>query len=95
MNVSWTKTALDDLDAIYQFIARDSTDYAMHTIQGIIRRSEQIGAFPLSGRKVEKFDTNQLREIMQSGYRVIYHITPSRIDIIAVVHSARDVFGTE
>lgn len=95
MNVYWAKTALDDLDAIYQFIARVSTDYAVHSVQGIIRRSEQIGEFPLSGRKVAKFEVDQLREIVHGAYRIIYHITPTQIDIIAVVHSARDLLGTD
>lgn len=95
MNVYWTKTALDDLDAIFQFIARDSNDYAMHTVQRIIRCAEQIGAFPLSGRKVAKFDTDQLREVVQGAYRIVYYIKSSQIDVIAVVHSARDPFESE
>ncbi|WP_218927679.1 type II toxin-antitoxin system RelE/ParE family toxin [Halomonas sp. Alg239-R46] len=52
MNVFWTATAEAHLDAIYAYIAQDSEAYALSTVDKITRRSQQIGDFPASGRKV-------------------------------------------
>lgn len=51
MKVCWTDTAEAHLDAIYTYIAQDSEIYALRIVDQITKRSEQIGEFPLSGRK--------------------------------------------
>jgi len=47
--------------------------------------------FPKSGRRVPEYDVDQIREVFSDGYRIIYHICPERIDILAVIHGAMDV----
>lgn len=91
MNVHWTETAEAHLDAIYAYIARDSKTYALQTVDRITRRSRQIGDFPLSGRRVPEYDAEQVREVFFGSYRIIYHIKPDRIDVIAVLHGAMNV----
>ncbi len=89
MKVHGSATAEGHLDAIYAYIAKDSTTYALRMVDRLIRRSEQIAAFPLSGRRVPEFEMDQLREVFEGQYRIIYHIKPERIDVIAVLHGAR------
>ena len=55
------------------------------------RRSEQIANFPFSGRLVPEFETEQLREVIEGSYRIIYYIKPEQIDVIAVLHAARNI----
>ena len=94
MNVRWTDTAERHLDAIYDYIAQDSVTYALRTIDRITRNSQQIGDFPLSGRPVPEYDFGQMREVFVGSYRIIYHIKPEQIDIIAVLHGAMEVLRT-
>lgn len=54
------------------------------------RRSQQIADFPFSGRKVPEFDIDEIREVMEGPYRIIYLIKPDQIDVVAVIHGARD-----
>ena len=91
MNVHWTETAEAQLDAIYAYIAQDSKTFALRTVDQITRKSEQISQFPLSGRRVPEFDVNQIREIFYGSYRIIYHINPNQIDILAVIHGTMNV----
>ena len=91
MNVHWTNTAEGHLDAIYAYIALDSPEYAKRMVDRITRRSQQIAAFPLSGRKVPEYDIDQIREDIEGHYRIIYHIKPEQIDVVAVIHGAMDV----
>jgi len=61
MKVHWTATAEAHLDAIYAYIAQDSETYALRTVDQITRKSQQIGAFPLSGRRVPEYDMDQIK----------------------------------
>ena len=90
MTVHWTDTAQDHLDAIYAYIAQDSPEYALRMVDRITRRSQQIADVPLSGRRVPEYELNQIREVIERPYRIIYHIKPDQIDVIAVLHGARN-----
>ncbi len=52
MRVHWTDTAVTHLLGIYEYIACDSAIYAQRMIDRLTRRSEQLAAFPWSGRPV-------------------------------------------
>ncbi len=60
MKTHWTDTALDHLSAIHDYIAQDSKDYAKRVVDQLTRRSQQIGAFPHSGRIVPEFELEQI-----------------------------------
>jgi len=91
VNVHWTDTAEAHLAAIYRHIARDSPEYAKRMVDRLTRRSIQVADFPLSGRKVPEYNFEQIREIIEGPYRIVYHIRSDQIDVIAVLHGARDV----
>lgn len=91
MTVHWTDTAQDHLDAIYAYISQDSPEYALRIGDCLTRRSLQIAEAPLSGRRVPEYDMDQIREVIERPYRIIYHIKPDQIDVIAVLHGARNV----
>jgi len=91
MKVHWTETAERHLEAIYAFIAQDSAPYALRTVDQITRKSQQIGEFPMSGRRVQEYDMDQIREIFLGSYRIIYHIKSDQIDVIAVLHGSMEV----
>ena len=91
MKVYWTDSAQGHLDAIYAYIAQDSKTYARRTVDRITGKSRQIAAFPLSGRRVPEYDLDQIREVFSGPYRIVYHIRPDRIDVIAVIHGAMNV----
>ncbi|HBC89724.1 MAG TPA: type II toxin-antitoxin system RelE/ParE family toxin [Lentisphaeria bacterium] len=92
MKVHWTNTAEGHLDAIYDYIAQDSPEYALRMVDRITRRSQQIAAFPLSGHTVPEYEIEQIREIIEIPYRIIYYIKPDQIDILAVIHGAQNIF---
>jgi toxin ParE1/3/4 len=91
MKVHWTDTAEGHLDALYAYISQDSPEYAKRMADRLTRRSQQITDFPFSGRRVPEYDIDQIREIIEGPYRIIYHIKPDQIDVLAVIHGAMDV----
>ena len=89
MNVFWTDTAIQHLEAIYTYIAGNSPRYASRMVDRLSKRSQQIASFPLSGRVVPEFETEQIREVIEGSYRIIYYIKPEQIDILAVLHGSQ------
>jgi len=62
--------------------------YAKQMVDRLTRRSEQLGQFPQSGRMVPEYASEEIREVIEGSYRLIYRLRSDRIDIIAVIHSA-------
>jgi plasmid stabilization system protein ParE len=60
-------------------------------VDRLTRRSEQIADFPLSGREVAEFGVPQIRQVLDGPFRIIYYIKPDQIDLLAVVHGARQI----
>jgi len=46
---------------------------------------------PLSGRRVTEYDFNQIREVIEGSYRIIYHIKSDQVDVLAVIHGAMNI----
>lgn len=90
MEIHWTKTAVDHLDNIFRYIARDSERYALRTVDRITNRSIQISHQPLSGRIVPEITTPQIREVIEGPYRIIYYLKSDHIDVLAVIHGAEN-----
>ena len=89
MNVHWTDTAIAHLLAIYERIAQDTPLYAQRMVDRLTKGSEQIATFPESGRMVPEYEAPDIREVIESPYRLIYRIKADQIDVLAVVHGAQ------
>ena len=94
MKVHWTDAAEGHLDALYAYIAQDSPEYAKRMVDRLTQRSQQIAEFPFSGRRVPEYDIDQIREVIEGPYRIIYYSKPDQIDVLAVIHGAMDVPGS-
>jgi len=68
MRVLWSPQALRDLDAIREYIAKDSAHYAGLTVARIFSAVERLIQFPHSGRIVPERDEHEIREVI--GERV-------------------------
>ena len=89
MIVHWTDLAVENLADIHDYVSRTSPGYATLIIDRLIRRSEQIGTFPHSGRVVPEFTDPTLREVFEEPYRIVYRVKEDQIDVLAVIHGSR------
>ncbi|MHB8387838.1 type II toxin-antitoxin system RelE/ParE family toxin [Metallibacterium sp.] len=85
----WSSESLDDIDAIAQFIGRDSPHHAQRVVEGLLELGESITAHPLGGRVVPELGDVQVRERFLYSYRLIYEVRPDRIEVLAVLHGRR------
>jgi toxin ParE1/3/4 len=91
LRVHWTDTAAGHLTALHDYIARDSEVYARRMVDRLTSRSKQIGRFPQSGRAVPEYEQADVREVIEGAYRIIYRVLSHQLDVLAVVHSAREL----
>ncbi len=91
--VRWTPQAADDLQAIYDFIARDSQHYAQLTVEDILAAIDRLGQFPLMGRRVPERPRDDLRELIKPPYRIVYRV--SEVVKILTIFRASRLFPSE
>jgi len=89
MRIEWTKPALADMQAIRDYIGRDSSYYAARFIDKVIASIEKLAEFPQTGRTVEDAENDNIRELLFQNYRIIYQADSQRVLILAVIHGAR------
>lgn len=88
--VIWSPSALDDVDAIAEFIARDSIDHAALFVKRLISATDRLSSFPNSGRIIPEIGNESCREIIYGSYRIMYRIVNDEIWITGIVHGARN-----
>ena len=69
--VVWSRRALQDIEAVADYIALDSPAYATAVVKSIVTRTKMLSRFPRSGRKVPEFDDGNIRELLAYSYRII------------------------
>ncbi len=89
VEIIWSPQSLDDLDAIAEFIAQDSPQYAALFVIDVLSATEKLAQFPGIGRVVPEADNPLLREIILGNYRIIYRMFDDVVQIVTVYHGAR------
>ncbi|MFH1017961.1 MAG: type II toxin-antitoxin system RelE/ParE family toxin [Pseudomonadota bacterium] len=83
MEIIWSETAVHRVEEISRFIAKDSAPSASRFITRLIRSVERLKTFPLSGSAVP--ENIAFRQVVFQGYRIIYRLTGSAVQIVTVV----------
>ena len=78
----------DDLQAIFDFIARDSPHYAQSTAEGILAAIDHLEQFPFMGRHVPERPRDDLRELIKPPYRIVYR-TGEAVKILTMFRASR------
>lgn len=90
MKVIWSDQAKEQLEAIFNFASRTSELYAQRLINRLVARADVLGDFPEMGRINPKLQELSVRELSEAPYRIFYRIEREKVEIIGVVHGARD-----
>ena len=90
MKVAFRKEACDDLDHIHAWISKDNPVAAAQVIDRILDSAENLGRFPLLGRRGTVPGTRELA-VKGLPYIIVYEHVPTRGDVvvIAAFHGAQ------
>ena len=91
--LTWSPEAVEDLEAIAEFIGRDSAFYANAVVSKVLAVSRNLSEAPLIGRIVPELDDSQIRERFVYSYRLIYRVRDNEILVVAISHGKRLIEG--
>ncbi|MBC8242204.1 MAG: type II toxin-antitoxin system RelE/ParE family toxin [Alphaproteobacteria bacterium] len=86
----FTAMAEADLGDIAYFIARDNPERAVTFVDEIIAHCHRIAALPALGRDRVELGRD-IRSMPHDRYIIFYRIVEAGIEIVRVLHSARDI----
>lgn len=87
--VIWAPRALDDLEALLDYIGRDAPASARRFGEKILARVESLAEFPLSGSFVPEDEIQTYREVFQGNYRIIFRTEKNLVFVVTIHHGAR------
>jgi len=97
MKLTWTRVALHDLRHLQEYIAEDNPSAASSMVNRIQEATQRLKKHPQMGRPGRVQGTREF-VIAGSPYIVVYILTDTEIQIVAVIHSAMrwpDTFSPE
>ncbi len=72
--VTWSPSALENVNSIAEYIARDSVDMAALFAVRLIEATDRLQDFPSSGRIIPEINDPSCREIIYGNYRIMYRL---------------------
>jgi plasmid stabilization system protein ParE len=81
----WTEPALNDLDAIADYIALDKPDAAKQLVRRVFQHMEQLIKQPESGSKPYELRGLPYRQIVEPPCRVFYRYDGQRVFVLYVM----------
>lgn len=87
--VIWTEPALNDLDAIADYIAIENPVAAAELVKRVFGHVEQLEVHPDSGSKPPELKRSRYRQIVEPPCRVFYRYDGERVFVLYVMRSER------
>src|ERR1044072_2487619 len=87
--VIWAEPALNDLDAIADYIALDNPEAARQLVQKIFEHVSQLESHPTLGSKPHELKDWRYRQIVEPPCRIFYREDAARVLVIHVMRSER------
>lgn len=90
VEVVWTDSAIQDLNDIGEFIAKDSQRYAELTVNKLFYSTDILTNHPKSGKRLPEIDDDSFRELIRGSYRIVYQLIDDyKIEILTVHRTSR------
>ena len=84
MKILWSPLAYERLEEIFEYISEDNVSAAQKMIKRIFKKVETLSKNAERGRKVPETNRNEIREIFEGEYRIIYRIGPKTVHILSI-----------
>ena len=89
--IRWDKQAKENLDNIYDYIAKDSVVAARNVKKELVKLAHSLNDFP-EKFSVEEFlasEPENYRSVSKWSYKIVYEITDEYIIIVDVFHTSQ------
>jgi len=90
MEIVLSEQAETDLLQIYRYVAERNVAAAESIVDRINRQFENLRHFPFTGRARSSLG-EEIRSLVSDSYVIFYQVTDTRIVIVRVLDSRRDI----
>ncbi len=87
--IVWTEPALNELDAIADYIALDKPLAASRFVRRVFAGVERLAAFPNSGSRVREMPKSRYRQLVIKPCRIFHRHEAGRVFIVFVMRGER------
>ena len=96
VKIIWAERAIDDLTSIAEYSSRYSDTYASSIVSKLFNKVDILKNMPRVGRIVPEKNDENIREMIEGNYRIIYEIKgDDKIEVLLVHHSSRPLGNIE
>ena len=85
----WTEAALNDLDAVADYIAVDKPVAASRYLLKVLEQVERLERFPQSGKCPPEYPGSPYREVIVPPCRIFYRVERDVVRILHVMRAER------
>jgi toxin ParE1/3/4 len=90
VKIIWAERAIDDLTSIAEYSSRYSDKYASAIVSRLFNKVTILKTMPRIGRIVPEKNDENVRELIEGNYRIIYQLGDGdRIEVLMVHHASR------
>jgi toxin ParE1/3/4 len=89
--IIWTEPALQELEAIAEYIALDKPAAASDLVKEVFDKVERLEHFPKSGRTPPELPDSIYREVLVPPCRIFYREDEPRILVLFVMREERQL----
>lgn len=89
VEIVWTEPALNDLDAIADYIAMENREAASALVRRVFKHVEQLEAHPEIGSKPPELKRLRYRQIVEPPCRIFYRYDGQSVFVLYVMRSER------
>jgi addiction module RelE/StbE family toxin len=87
VTIRWTDPAVEDLEAVYDYIALDNEDKAVQVIAELLLAVEGLERFPQMGQADPSVPGRRI--LTHPPYRIYYRIRKEAVEILSLLHGSR------
>ena len=84
MKIYWSPLAVERLEDIYDYIAQDNISAASNLVENIFTKVESLLENVNLGRVVPESNRQNIRELFEGEYRIIYRIENKYISVLTI-----------
>lgn len=93
--VVWSPKAVEDVEVIAAYIARDSPSYAAAVVSRVIEITKNLQTGAKQGRLIPEIEESTIIEQFAYSYRLIYRVEGDTVTVIALIHGKRLLYLTD
>lgn len=90
MEIKWTRSALSDLQRLYEFLAPINHIAAARIIQTLTQAPDKIIHQPRIGERLDEFECKEIRRLLVGHYEMRYEIRNNCFYVLRILHTKEE-----